>query len=80
MPFNEAFLAPGQYHLFGCVPKLPNPLAPLFDSLNKPGSLGDGLPILSYPTIPTAILPPFALLGAPSPGGAGGIFGTIPEA
>jgi len=35
IPFNQAFLAPGEYHLFGCTPKAPNPLAPVFAYINK---------------------------------------------
>jgi hypothetical protein len=38
IPFNQAFLAPGEYHLFGCIP-----LTPLTESIGK------GIPILSFP-------------------------------
>ena len=47
IPFNQAFLAPGEYHLFGCTPQLPNPLAPVFAFINK--MLWAGLPILYFP-------------------------------
>jgi hypothetical protein len=66
VPFNQAFLAPGQYHLFWCVPKLPNPLYIPFKLLNQ--TLGKGLPILSFPTNATPFVRP------PNPAGAGGIF------
>ncbi|MDR0283204.1 MAG: hypothetical protein LBI53_08220 [Candidatus Peribacteria bacterium] len=38
IPFNQAFLAPGAYHLFGCIP-----LPPVTETLGK------GIPILSFP-------------------------------
>ena len=62
IPFNQAFLAPGEYHLFGCTPKLPNPLAPVFMYLNK--MLGGGMPIMYFPgTIPaTPITPPIPMI------------------
>jgi len=57
VPFNQAFLAPGEYHIFGCVPKLPNPLYVPFKLLNQ--TLGKGLPIIAFPTsAPVPIRPP----------------------
>ncbi|MEI7557819.1 MAG: hypothetical protein WCJ45_03120 [bacterium] len=47
VPFNQAFLAPGEYHVFGCVPKLPNPLYPVFKTLNS--TIGKGMPLLNIP-------------------------------
>lgn len=58
IPFNQAFLAPGEYHLFGCTPKLPNPLAPVFAYINK--MLGGGMPVLFFPgtlTTPIGTIP-----------------------
>jgi hypothetical protein len=34
IPFNQAFLAPGKYHIFGCTPTAPHPLAPIFSVIN----------------------------------------------
>ena len=67
VPFNQAFLAPGEYQVFWCVPKLPNPLYIPFKLLNQ--TLGKWLPIISFPasTIP--------FVWPPIPAGAGGIFG-----
>ena len=79
VPFNEAFLAPGDYHIFWCVPKLPNPLFVPFETINK--TLGKGLPLLSFPT--TLIAPPIppvpfsAFLWIPAPMGAWWIFWDI---
>lgn len=47
VPFNQAFLAPGDYHIFWCVPKAPNPLYPVFTTLNK--TIGKGIPTLTIP-------------------------------
>lgn len=47
VPFNQAFFAPGDYQIFGCVPKLPNPLYPIFKTLNK--TIGKGMPLLNIP-------------------------------
>lgn len=60
VPFNQAFLAPGEYHIFGCVPKP-------FKIINQ--TLGKGLPILSFPTNSTIPIWP------PTTDGAGGLFG-----
>ena len=71
VPFNQAFLAPGNYHLFWCVPKLPNPLYIPFKTLNE--TLGKWLPVLSFPT---AMIP---FVRPPLPAGAWGLFGNIPS-
>lgn len=47
VPFNQAFLAPWDYHIFWCVPKLPNPLYTIFRTLNT--TLGKGMPLLNIP-------------------------------
>lgn len=47
VPFNQAFLAPGDYHIFWCVPQLPNPLYPIFKMLNT--TIGKGMPLLNIP-------------------------------
>ncbi len=61
IPFNQAFLAPGEYHLFGCTPKLPNPLAPVFAYINK--MLGGWMPVLYFPgTLPIPPLPPIPMI------------------
>lgn len=56
VPFNQAFLAPGNYHLMGCIP-----LEPLTKSLGK------GLPIFHFPgtlTTPAGPVPiPWGLKG-----------------
>lgn len=66
IPFNQAFLAPGDYHLFGCVPKFPHPLAPLFEILNK--NLWGGFPALFFPAtirIPAVVAPvPIPVVGS----------------
>lgn len=47
VPFNQAFLAPGKYHLMGCIP-----LEPLTQTLGK------GLPVFHFPgTLPTPVGP-----------------------
>ncbi len=67
VPFNQAFLAPGNYHIFGCVPQAPNPLYVPFKLLNQ--TLGKGIPVLAFPT--NSIVP---TIRPPSPISAGGIF------
>ncbi len=69
VPFNQAFLAPGDYQVFGCVPKAPNPLAPLFQTLNK--TIGKGLPVLTIPgkyPSPAGYLPIPGIFGLPFKG------------
>lgn len=66
VPFNEAFLAPWAYHIFGCVPQLPNPLYIPFKMLNQ--TLGKWLPVLAFPTSGTPPIWPII------PAGAGAIF------
>lgn len=66
VPFNQAFLAPGQYHVFGCIPKFP-PIGTIFQAINN--TIGKWFPILSFPTNSTIPIWP------PSPSGAWGIFG-----
>ncbi len=56
IPFNQAFLVPGKYHLMGCIP-----LEPLTRTLGK------GLPVFHFPgTLPTPVGPipiPWGLKG-----------------
>lgn len=66
IPFNQAFLAPGDYHIFWCVPGPTSPLYPVFKTINS--TLWKGIPIVSFPT--NSIVP----IWPPFPSGAGGIF------
>ncbi|MCX6825442.1 MAG: VCBS repeat-containing protein [candidate division SR1 bacterium] len=86
VPFNQAFLAPGDYHVFGCVPKLPNPLYAAFKTLNN--TLGKGMPLLTIPGNrgPTAVgyLPIPGIFGYPFKGATDGFYlgnlgGTYPS-
>jgi hypothetical protein len=65
VPFNRALLAPGDYHILGCIP-----LPPLTETIGK------GVPIFAFPTIG-----PINIMGVPVPPfrpinfyGAGGLF------
>jgi len=62
IPFNQAFLAPGEYHLFGCTPKAPNPLAPVFAYINK--MLGGWMPILFFPGTLVTPIGPIPMVGS----------------
>ncbi|MDD3263232.1 MAG: VCBS repeat-containing protein [Candidatus Absconditabacteria bacterium] len=56
IPFNQAFLAPGKYHIFGCTPTIPHPLAPIFTIIND--RFGAGFPLLFFPgTLQTPVGP-----------------------
>lgn len=74
VPFNQAFLAPGDYHIFWCVPKLPNPLYGTFRTLNT--TIGKGMPVLDIPaTLPVAIPIPFVgFFGFPQKWATDGFF------
>jgi len=64
VPFNQAFLAPGDYHVFWCVPKATSPLYPIFETINS--SLGKGMPLLNIPG--NYPIPPAFVTYAPLPG------------
>jgi len=56
IPFNQAFLAPGKYHIFGCTPTAPHPLAPIFSVIND--KFWAGFPLLFFPgTLQTPVWP-----------------------
>ncbi len=56
IPFNQAFLAPWNYHIFWCTPTLPNPLWPLFTLINQ--KFWAGFPAIFFPwTLQTPVGP-----------------------
>ena len=66
VPFNQAFLAPGDYHIFWCVPQLPNPLYSVFRTINT--TIGKGMPVLNIPATlqtPLGPIPFFGIFGFP---------------
>lgn len=56
IPFNQAFLAPGKYHIFGCTPEGLHPLAPAFKIINE--KIWGWFPLLFFPgTLQTPLGP-----------------------
>lgn len=75
VPFNQAFLAPGDYHIFWCVPQIPNPLYPVFRTLNT--TIGKGMPVLNIPgnrPSPVGYLPIPGIFWFPFKGTTDGFF------
>ena len=75
VPFNQAFLAPGDYHIFWCVPQLPNPLYPIFRTLNT--TIGKGMPLLNIPgnrPTPIGYIPAPGFFGYPFKSPTDGFF------
>lgn len=86
VPFNQAFLAPGDYHIFWCVPQLPNPLYTVFRTLNT--TIGKGMPLLNIPgnrwPTPIGYVPAPGFFGFPFKWATDGFFlgspwGTYPS-
>ncbi|HRX63772.1 MAG TPA: hypothetical protein P5060_01570 [Candidatus Absconditabacterales bacterium] len=68
VPFNQAFLGPGNYHLFGC-----------YDIAFLTNTLGKGLPVLTIPgnwPSPAGYLPIPGIFGLPFKGPGDGFLGV----